>query len=203
MKYSIIALLAIAGVCSAATSITASNNEGANSVPVLDNLGSPLTGFTYSIGFIPEGGLASLGDFVVVGTGGQAATATFARGIFGGFGGGGISVDLPVNPSTAEPIGRNIAVLIQDPSNATQAIVFESSRIYAAEDATLGGAAVSVPFSSSTLVLGRRVDGANGLSGPLASAAGNGGVTFAAIPEPSATLLAGFALIGGLIRRRR
>lgn len=216
MKYTVIAAaIAVAGLQTAfaTTTITPFNgvSGGSNTTQVVDNTGAPLLGATVSVGtFASPAGLDSAGsvDLNAFGWTEFASTVTngagsIAPGIFGAFGSPGATGALPTTPGGDffdGAVGRSIFVVIGD--GAGEFIIWQSGEVFATEDATLGGAAVSFNVIDANLLRGDTSQFTNnGLAGPPAGGNGSAAVTF--VPEPTSSLLFGVAGLALLIRRKR
>ncbi|MDE0597462.1 MAG: hypothetical protein OSB65_19665 [Roseibacillus sp.] len=104
------------GLATAATTITATNNSNAATMQIVDNAGNALAGGIVQVGFFADPGNIAVGDFTSFGSA-AFSTSGLAPGVFGSFGGTGITGDLS-NASQADDafIGNSIFVVIIDPS---------------------------------------------------------------------------------------
>ena len=100
-------------------------------------------------------------------------------------------------------VGANIFFVIGNGStlaDSTEFAVFDTGFQFAADDTTPAPSSFAFVPSADTLVIGE-VGADVGLFGGAVQATNFQLAT--AIPEPSSALLAGLALVGGLVRRRR
>lgn len=195
MKNTIIvfALVATCSFANAAQTINVSNVNGNVVNSILDNTGAPVGDgvFTFEYGVF-EGGLTpesvdlSTLAFTQVGA---APTQSFTTaGAFGAAGSPGAFRFDGFDGDVSSVDGSPISILAYDGGSraeATQAYLFTTNVVFA-ETAPPTITSFTLDGTNGNLVFG---------AGPLQAAA--------LVPEPSAALLAGLALVGGLVRRRR
>lgn len=212
MKSIILSLLASVVVASAATTITATNAASGTSgflqqvIVAQDGLpfvGSVMIGTfttTTNLGVAGEIDLADFG-WTLFGSAPFSSNTAY-KGVFGAFGGTGVTGNLPT--AAGGPfIGNNIFAVVAN--GAGEYIIWDSGLKFAVEDAVLGGAAVSFQTRNATLIRGL-VDpnGNNGITGTALTARnGQAAVAFLApVPETSTSLLGALGALV-LLRRRR
>ncbi|GHC55818.1 PEP-CTERM sorting domain-containing protein [Roseibacillus persicicus] len=187
-----------------AASITFDNISfgGGNSVLLFDNSGAPLASGAISLysGVAPT----SFDEALTL-----SATAPLDRLVLDGstaLPGGLISGSFDT-PNAGELTGVNLFVLISDESG-TQFGAYDLVGTFTKADTPPPASAFTETFNNSSLVTLAAPESGN-VQGDFSAIAGPGatdgayGLRLAAIPEPSSALLAGLALVGGLVRRRR
>ncbi len=209
MKIKLVLLAAfVPFAANAATTITPSNGTTTGTIlQVIDNSGVPVAGGSVLIGTFADPSVIATADAGDVLTGftqfGTPQSFSPVAGLFGFANSFGVTADLPNEGAAAgDLVGNNIFAVIQGDGDF---IIWDSGQQFAFESALDAGLPVSFNVTEQgTLVRGVLVTGGNtGLPGALSPQNGGTAVTFGLVPEPSSALLAGLALFGGLVRRRR
>lgn len=213
MKLKFIFLTLASAISSqAVTNINISNGTTTGPVwQILANDGTVVTGDNGSVligTFSSTDGLGSLPAAQVLGNFTQAASQPFSPvvdGVFGFAGGGGTSVELPnVGDEPGLFIGNPIFAVITDGSDFA---VIDLGQDFLFEDATFN---TGIDINPVIVNLGQD-NIVRGIFDPVGRSEedlpfandGTATLSLGVIPEPSSALLAGLALVGGLVRRRR
>ena len=205
IKNILLASIALSG-SALAQSINIDNLAGfdlTEALPIFDNAGvAVLAGdLTISLGSFSGTPDASLAGFT------PFSTETITNDSNGNFINDVINFLGPTDgPGSAEDlgfVGNSIFVVLAN-SVGDQVAVFESANTVVGNTlipngpALIGTTPVEISNSGGTLVVGDLLTDVD-----AAGATFSNGIGLVTIPEPSAALLAGLALVGGLVRRRR
>lgn len=212
MKHTLIVLLGLSSFASAATSVAVGNATIAppnfSAVPIVDNAGAPIA-FQWAAGTFAEAT-----DFTASF---ETLASSFQRNgsaVNSNPGALGLFSNQVTDAATAIDgsdsfTGKPVYIVIADNTtfgSATDYLVILANQNWAAEIEGTGG---SVSFSledqgSYSVVRGQSASvAADGYGAPFTAFNGGEALTFGVVPEPSAVLLGGLALLGGLVRRRR
>ena len=190
------ALLSFTAAAYSATTVTVVNFQfpanSANGVTLVDNVGTPLNNVAFDVGVI-TGALTDaasvIANFTSLGSGNTGSQIHFSTTADG-------SPSPQDDSSVFVVFGNGVSF-----AASTDFIVFEGNGNWGVEDAVLGGSS-SVQLQASTLVYGHELTSNNtGVTGPFT--AFTEGVSFGNIPEPSSSMLLGFAGLALVIRRKR
>lgn len=212
MKKTLLLLAAFTSVVSAQSIVNVTNLAGGQEIAILDNAGELLmSGATVAAGLFAPGSGGDLSDPSTFGSftffGQRAFEPTVtpggpANGFFN------LAIEGPTLAVGQEGegfIGQNISVILfggSEFTNATEFISFDTNGVFLAD--SVNNAASSSSVTADNLEFGTPSTGEFVIdNGFLPDTTVEDAVSFAQIPEPSSTLLAGLALIGGLVRRRR
>lgn len=204
--------VACATTIHAATSIHATNSRGGDFThQVVLPDGTPFVNGTVMIGTFtttPDNGPipSDMWEWKEFGSVAFSSNA-IAPGVFGAFGGHGVTGELPMTPS-GPFVGNSIYAMVANP-DASDFIIWKSGLSFQVEYELLGGAPLSFLTNQAELVRGIVLQGGNkGLGGPLAGFNGQDAITFITnsstniVPEPSVAMLGALGILA-LFRRRR
>lgn len=207
IKYMLLAGFALAGLANG-QSVNVDNLAGFNldeALPIFDNAGDPVvpSDLTISLGIFSGAPSADLAGFI------PFSAETITNDSNGNFINGVINFSGPLDGAGSAQdlgfVGRSIFVVLEN-SAGDEIAIFESANNVNGNTPIPGGATlvgstpVEISNSGGTLVVG---DLLSNVDVPGVAAFTNGIGLVPTIPEPSAALLAGLALVGGLVRRRR
>lgn len=217
LKLTLLCLVSSIGMASAYTvTVTNQSNFGTPDLPILDNVGNPITGGSVAVGYFGSDDdistnstefttLLSLFNEYGMTT---SVTPGAAAGLVNNVTPADWTVGVP-SGTTGDQVGQSVYVVFGNGdslANSDSLAIWKSTSIFGTEDdAGNGGVAASLDSNLGTLLLGTS-------AGPTDLTAGGGTISYAdgiqlvsanAIPEPSTSLLAGLAGLALATRRRR
>lgn len=197
MKYTLILLAATAiAVNGAVINLNTFAPGGPGGAAFFDNAGNALTTVQLFTGVAPT----NIGEALALVGGGSALLTSAIPGPGGGLVNGTVAFDNQSGVAT----GQNLFAIFTNAAQ-TEAVAYDLATVLAVNDTPTAPVSEAETITSAGRVtLGSFVEGGTISYSAIGAPDGTGlVVTAAAIPEPSALILGGVALLGGLIRRRR
>ena len=210
MKKTIFFLFSVTTFASASVVTVSNIADEMTSAVLLDNTATPiLSGDAFiHIGFF--GDVASEGadptNFV-------STFTTFTSGAISNSLAGGFleqNFDGPTLNQTSPFVGEGVSVIVTDAADlasSTAFAAFSTGSTFAADVQSINNATPTAGLLTANAVFGVTESGSfeREVPSPFGTQIQTfeSGVALTAVPEPSAALLAGLALVGGLVRRRR